>query len=255
MRLWIDTDIGDNPDDAVALACAAAHPDVAVVGVSVVGERRAERAALARSFVDAPVHESRGNALAARFAEARPDALLAIGALTNVADVVRGLGEEASSLVRGLTLMGGVIESVRHRGAVRAIEHNFGADAAAAAAVLSSVPATIVPLDVTVAMRVSTPDLDRLVVAVPGLSEEVQRWLPAQRDAAVPAAERAVVLHDPLALLVCARDAASGVRVETRGIAVDTRGAVIVDEGRTHDVVVGVDAPSSMQRVLALLDA
>ena len=28
VRLWIDTDVGDNPDDAVALLVAAAHPDV-----------------------------------------------------------------------------------------------------------------------------------------------------------------------------------------------------------------------------------
>ena len=39
VRLWIDTDIGDNPDDAVALLCAAAHPDVELVGVSTTGGR------------------------------------------------------------------------------------------------------------------------------------------------------------------------------------------------------------------------
>ena len=37
MRLWIDTDVGTNPDDAVALLCALAHPEVDLVGVSTVG--------------------------------------------------------------------------------------------------------------------------------------------------------------------------------------------------------------------------
>ena len=36
MRLWVDTDIGDNPDDTIALWCAAHSPDVELVGVSTV---------------------------------------------------------------------------------------------------------------------------------------------------------------------------------------------------------------------------
>ena len=34
MRLWIDTDIGDDPDDTVALWCAARSSDAQLVGVS-----------------------------------------------------------------------------------------------------------------------------------------------------------------------------------------------------------------------------
>jgi len=37
MRLWIDTDIGTNVDDAVALLAAVAHPVLELVGVSTVG--------------------------------------------------------------------------------------------------------------------------------------------------------------------------------------------------------------------------
>jgi inosine-uridine nucleoside N-ribohydrolase len=51
VRLWIDTDIGDNPDDAVALLAAAAHPGVDLVGVSTTGGRTDWRAELARELV------------------------------------------------------------------------------------------------------------------------------------------------------------------------------------------------------------
>ena len=51
MRLWIDTDVGDNPDDAVALLAAAAHPEVDLVGVSTTGGRTEWRAGLARELV------------------------------------------------------------------------------------------------------------------------------------------------------------------------------------------------------------
>src|SRR5438105_15416026 len=47
VRLWIDTDIGTNVDDAVALLAAAAHPAVELVGVSTVGSDPERRAAVA----------------------------------------------------------------------------------------------------------------------------------------------------------------------------------------------------------------
>ena len=55
MRLWIDTDVGTNPDDAVALLCAAAHSDVDLVGVSTVDGDTEWRAEIGRTLVDAPV--------------------------------------------------------------------------------------------------------------------------------------------------------------------------------------------------------
>ena len=47
VRIWVDSDIGGNPDDAIALLCALAHPDVELVGVSTVDadvEKRADEA-------------------------------------------------------------------------------------------------------------------------------------------------------------------------------------------------------------------
>ena len=73
MRLWIDTDVGDNPDDAVALLCAAAHPDIELVGVSTTGGQTEWRAELARQLVDAVVVPGeRPDELASQFAGRAP---------------------------------------------------------------------------------------------------------------------------------------------------------------------------------------
>ena len=53
MRLWIDTDVGTNVDDAVALLVAAAHPSVELVGLSTVGSDPEGRAAVAAGLLAA----------------------------------------------------------------------------------------------------------------------------------------------------------------------------------------------------------
>jgi len=50
--IWIDTDIGDDIADAVALLCALRHPEIAIVGVSTVFRRVDARAWLARQILD-----------------------------------------------------------------------------------------------------------------------------------------------------------------------------------------------------------
>ena len=52
MKVWIDTDIGSDIDDAVALLCAARHPNLELVGVSTVLGRVEVRAWLARELLD-----------------------------------------------------------------------------------------------------------------------------------------------------------------------------------------------------------
>jgi len=51
MRVWIDTDIGDDIDDAVALLVAARRPEIELVGISTVYGRVEIRAWLARELV------------------------------------------------------------------------------------------------------------------------------------------------------------------------------------------------------------
>jgi len=52
LRIWLDTDIGDDIDDAVALLCAGRHADLRLVGVSSVFGRTQVRAWLAREMLD-----------------------------------------------------------------------------------------------------------------------------------------------------------------------------------------------------------
>jgi pyrimidine-specific ribonucleoside hydrolase len=241
VRVWIDTDIGGNPDDAVALLCAAAHPDVELVGVSTTGGRTEWRAALARELVVADVVAGEHpDELAQRMMAAKPDAVLAIGPLTNIAALtVLGIP------LAPLTIMGGVLVPLRHRGRLRRVERNFSQDPSAAALVLSGTDTTVVPLDVTVAMRLEPAVLDRLVAAAPELVPEIERWITEQ--------DEPVVLHDPLALLVALGEPL--VAIEPRVLSVDaTDGTVREQEGgHEHAVVVSVDAPAAVDRVLGLL--
>ncbi len=134
MRLWIDTDVGTNPDDAVALLCAAGHRDVELVGVSTVDGDTDWRAEIARTLVDAPVVPGARLGVS-DVAASHAEALLAIGPLENVARLAA-----AGALPPRLGVMGGALRPVRHRGAEREVEHNFGTEPAAARAVIGRTP-------------------------------------------------------------------------------------------------------------------
>lgn len=242
MRLWIDTDVGDNPDDAVALLCAMGHPDIELVGVSTTGERTEWRAELARQLVDVTVVPGeRPDELASQFARSRADALLAIGPLTNIAALC-----VLEPAMPPLTVMGGVLQPVRHRGRLRRVEWNFGRDPAATAAVVAAMGLTLVPLDVTVAMSVEPDVVAQLVARAPQLGPEIARWAAEHDDP--------VVLHDPLALLVAADE--PFVTIERRRLSADPYDGMVRDApaAREHSVVVAVDAPAAVDRLLRLLE-
>jgi inosine-uridine nucleoside N-ribohydrolase len=241
VRLWIDTDVGDNPDDAVALVVARAHPGVELVGVSTTGGDHQRRVALAASLVDAPVVAgSEPDVLARRVADGDLDAMLAIGPLTNVARLL-----VLGASLPPLTVMGGALAPVPHRGTVYGIEHNFGADPAAASVVIAATDALVVPLDVTASMRVDERELQQLLDAAPVLASEIEVW---RARAGLP-----LVLHDPLALLACTGEPV--VDTAVRALAVDPgTGEVRVDgDGREHAVAVGADVHAAVDRLLALL--
>ena len=248
MRLWIDTDVGTNPDDAVALLCAAAHSDVELVGVSTVDGDTEWRAEIGRTLVDAPVVP--GARLAVRDVEAaQAEAFLAIGPLENVARLLA-----AGALPPRVCVMGGVLKPVHHRGAVRDVEHNFASEPAAARAVIGRTPGLLLcPLDVTVRMRPSAADLEALVDAAPVLGPMLDDWWARQRAAGVTDDEVAVRLHDPLALLALAGEPV--VAVERQALTVDDEGRVHEDPGRGRvvDVVSDVDAVRAMERIVDLV--
>ena len=248
MRLWIDTDVGTNPDDAVALLCAAGHRDVDLVGVSTVDGDTEWRAEIARTLVDAPVVS--GARLAVRdVADAQAEALLAIGPLENVARLLA-----AGALPPRVCVMGGVVNSVHHRGAVRDVEHNFASGPAAARAVFGHTPGLLLcPLDVTVRMRPSAADLQAILDAAPVLGPMLDDWSARQRAAGVTDDEVAVRLHDPLALLALAGEPV--VTSDPRPLVVDDEGRVQEDSGRGRavDVVSDVDVVRAMERIVELV--
>lgn len=248
MRLWIDTDVGTDPDDAVALLCAAGHPGVELVGVSTVDGDTEARAALARELIDAPVIS--GDALVARHvAAADPEALLAIGPLENVARLLA-----SGVLPARLGVMGGTLRPIRHRGGVREIEHNFGAEPAATRAVIEHAPGVLLcPLDVTVRMRPSHADLLRLITCAPVLRSMFDDWIARQHAADVPADEAGIRLHDPLALLALLGEPV--VSNERRAVIIDEAGRVHEDAGRGRviNVVTDVNVADAIDRIVTLV--
>ncbi|MEW6477163.1 MAG: nucleoside hydrolase [Actinomycetota bacterium] len=263
MRLWVDTDVGTDVDDAVALLAAVAHPSVELVGVSTVGsdpERRANVAVglLANAGVDLgsvtvvagacpPLASASSDPGAAEVVEAvaasGAEALLAIGPLTNVAALTA-----AGVRPPGLTIMGGVLRPVAHRGELRAVEHNFGSDPGAAATVLGQPGAVIVPLDATIATRLDDRLVARLVATAPVLEPMVQGWVAEWGD---------VVLHDPAALLIAAGDGTELGRFERRRLRVEPDGRLVDGgqgaSGTVHDVVTSLFGSAVVASVLALL--
>jgi inosine-uridine nucleoside N-ribohydrolase len=228
MKLWIDTDIGDNPDDTVALWCAMRHETTDIVGVSTVDGDTRRRAELARAVVGREVDVVAGPPPPERVAQA--DAFLAIGPWTHAADLA-----EAGALPPSVALMGGAVGPVRHRGEVVRTEHNVARDPASARRVLHALGGlVVVPLDATVNLEAPQSDESALVAAIPRLGQQLDEW--RERNGPIP-----LVLHDPAALLVLVEERVA--RAEARRLTVD-------DDGTMH---ASIDAP--LQRLVVHIDA
>lgn len=239
----------------MALLLAAAHPGLELVGVSVVGEDPPAQAALATLLLewagasDVPVVMPVGAAGAVETAV--PDVIVAIGPLGNVARILPGADCGPS-----VVLMGGLLRPVRHRGAERDVESNFGADPAAAGATLArAVRCVVVPLDATVVTGLDRPGREALVVAAPPLAPLFGAWLDRLGADGVPEGEATVHLHDPVAVLVAAGDHGEiGARFQRLALAVTPDGHVVEDPtGAVCDVMVALDGPSVARRTLQIL--
>jgi inosine-uridine nucleoside N-ribohydrolase len=240
VRLWIDTDVGTNPDDAIALVLACVHPDVTLMGVSTVGGDEEERASVARRLLATAGHDGvpviAGPELEpGRVADAGSEALLAIGPLTNVARMV-----ERGTVPGRLALMGGVRGRVLHRGEWREVETNFGADPGSAALVVARADPLIVPLDVTADVVLTEHERDRLGVEVPALRDDLARWVAP------------VCLHDPLALFAVAGE--PFISVGRARLRVDERGRLVdASDGAERRVVVAADRDAAIARTFQLV--
>jgi purine nucleosidase len=247
VRIWIDTDLGTDVDDALALALALRHPQIELVGVSTVFGDVELRARLAESLLavagleNCPVcaglgkplspdrlglmlgHEGKGlleqaeprrrvesdphperriAKLAETLERARPDALVAIGPLTNLGSLLR-----AGARLPRLAIMGGKTTAEPIEGVNPAIEEwNWFCDPQATDLVLSAVPPEVgpmrvVPAEVTFRTELFEDDLEQLASGDP-LCRALERlsriWLETQAQLGFPRPR--VALHDPLTL-------------------------------------------------------
>lgn len=243
-RLWVDTDIGDNPDDAIALACAVRDARTELAGVSTVDGDVERRAATARALlralgkVDATTVVA-GPPPAAALNDV--DVLLAIGPLTNVAAIA------PERLPSRVVAMGGARNVVNHRGRAKRVDHNFARDPAAARATVERVAQLVlVPLDVTVRTALDDEQTDAIVRAEPALRAPITEWR-AQTGARL-------CLHDPFTYLV-ALDPAMPITSE-QSLRVGDDGALHVDStGHLRTVVDDLDVAGVVDEVLVLLHA
>lgn len=232
MRVWIDTDVGANPDDAIALLLARAHPDVELVGVSTVGGDRVARAQTVPAFLGSGFRHPivYGGDVGSVIRGGAPDAVVAVGPLTSVA---------AADISCPVTIMGGALAPVVHRGRVRRAESNFAADPAAAREALRRHFCRVVPLDVTREMTVAGDAAAALRGVNPELGRQLDAW------------PHPLVLHDPLALLVAIDDV--DYAEDRMRITVDRRGRVVEGRGIEQRVVVDADTDGAIERILSLL--
>jgi purine nucleosidase/pyrimidine-specific ribonucleoside hydrolase len=276
-KIIIDTDIGDDIDDALAIALALKSPELDLVGVTCVFRDTVVRAALATKLLrtfgrgDIPVAVGIGQPLREpvqmtvpnqavvltdedrRGAPVAMDAvdlilstvarhpgeitLVPIGALTNVAVAI---AKDCTTMrkLAGIALMGG-------RFLAQGAEWNIKCDPEAADIVFrSGIPILAVGLDVTLKCRMGEPDVARIRDAGRAetalLARMIEAWQGGQKN-------RFPTLHDPLAVAAVYRPELMTwqkkvVKVETAGI--HTRAfTVIADppkEGTTTQIAAEV---------------
>lgn len=226
----LDTDIGDNVDDALALAFACQSPELKLLGVTTVYRDPWRRAAIAGAVLEAcgvkdvPVAAGIGKPLmkawdrqppghydvdfsghlerldrrhAVQFviesawSVAEPLTICSIGPLTNLA-VALATEPTLAERIR-VVLMGGMISGERP-------ETNISADPEAARFVFASgADITMVGLDVTLQCQLTAEEVERIKTCeVPHA-----RLLGGMIDAWMTDRGRLPVLHDPLAVAMC----------------------------------------------------
>lgn len=136
-RIWIDTDIGTNPDDATALLFALKHPDLEVAGISVCGTQQEKRQQEANDLLEycgeKNVEVFLGKDVEAHMIDSLSlDHTIAIGPLTNIARLIL---EEAK--LGKLNIMGGAFSEVSYRGKTITTEKNVTTDQEATRIVLT----------------------------------------------------------------------------------------------------------------------
>jgi purine nucleosidase len=283
----LDTDIGTDADDALALALAIRHPDVGLRAVTTVSGDARRRARIARKLLllagrdDVEVaagidfaggelgHEGEGILEEADRIEiserdavdllVEADEIVTIGPQTNLAAAV-----ERGARVGRLTVMGGAFAPIVDLGVTQppTADHNLVCDAEASLRALNAAPPTLwVPLDVTVATYLTPGDVERLHGGdelCRAVARMIDVWTLVLRrltNGAYPP-DRAVALHDPLAVACTVeRSFVTVERLPVRVVRAGDHVRTFVDplEGTSADVVRSVDVASLREFLLAHL--
>jgi purine nucleosidase len=257
----LDTDVGGDIDDALALALALQHERIDLAGITTVAGDAHTRALIACRLLHAvgkdsipvasgapprpvpdhagqmqyglrpcfrkrPIKERAVDFLYSRLKE-RPGelTLVAVGPLTNVAELLTR-HPECKPWIKRLVVMGGALR-VGYSGKPPAeAEWNIRSDVPAARKVFASgVPLLLVPLDVTATQELDKPAQDRQFAARTPLTHHLhalyQLW-----EKPTP------VLFDPVAVALCADE--SWCKIEKVRIAVDDKGMTRLIDGEPN---------------------
>jgi inosine-uridine nucleoside N-ribohydrolase len=241
-RILLDTDIGTDVDDALALAFAANSSEVELVSVTTVGAKPEVRAKIAsqRFRVWLPEwlwlgHEGKGILLEGEVAQTSRNGsggiaqivstlmaaqekvtVITVGPVSNLAAALRQEPRIAEK-VKHWVMMGGSVlanPTLGGRELTPLAEFNFNADREATAiAMTSRIPKTIVPVELTIQTALSLKDVRTLRMgggeATRVLVDLIDVWTPVfhriYRSMGVPESDYqglACHLHDVLAVLV-----------------------------------------------------
>jgi purine nucleosidase len=285
----LDTDIGDDIDDAWALSCCIRHPAIELLGVTTVLRDTELRAAQARLLLEAagetaievaagerstsdrefpltrncqadvlsPQDEDRlrpgrtdGVRFLAEAIEAHPGCtLLPVGPFTNVGKLVLEYPEAFAKLGR-LVIMGGHVIPDRE-----SPEYNASVDPRATRLMFEAgKPLLMVGLDVTLKCVMKPEELGEIEAKDTPLSRAIMTmtrlWQKAGAKEGQP--PRMPCIHDPLAALVCAEP--DLVTTEMMHLDIDEGGRCLRGEGEPNaEVAVSVDAPRVRRRVIELI--
>ena len=264
----IDTDIGSDIDDALALALAVASPELDIQAITTCGAEADDRAWLVCRFLTQvghknlpvaagggtqpdykidwqiqyrrhpaaifnrtakPVKESAVDLLHAKLKE-QPGKLtiICLGPLTNIAQLLKKYPEDKQAIKR-LVIMGGAIKVGYDGKKTPEPEWNIKSDVAAAQAIFQSgVPITVAPLDVTAHLALRKKEREEIFSAHTPLTWQVQN-LYELWDKEEP------ILFDPVAIALAFDD--KFCKFEDLALTIDDKGMTVVGKGKANSRV------------------